>query len=253
MTVKHTARHRHDDDLTIPAAIKVLASHQKSKKGAPAYSRYVNRPLGRVFAAIAYRWNLTPDRVTFASGLTSLSGIIVLAAAPPSLPVGIAVSLLLVLGYALDSADGQLARLSGGGSPAGEWLDHVVDCIKVNLLHLTVLLSLYRHTDLDHRLLLLPVAYVLVANLYFFSFILGDLLKRLHGQNAPAPERKPSALRSLLVAPTDYGVMCLVFMLWGTPTTFLWAYGIMMLGTAGYTALGLPKWRRDMAALQGVS
>ena len=51
---------------------------------------------------------------------------------------------LLVVGYAFDAADGQLARLRGGGIIAGEWLDHMVDAIKVASLHLAVLVGLYR-------------------------------------------------------------------------------------------------------------
>ena len=57
---------------------------------------------------------------------------------------GVVVSLLLILGYALDSADGQLARLLGGGTPEGEWLDHVIDSAKLATIHLAVLVSLYR-------------------------------------------------------------------------------------------------------------
>ncbi|GAB79030.1 CDP-alcohol phosphatidyltransferase [Austwickia chelonae] len=247
-TTRQTAR----SSKSIADTVRLLASYQKSNKGAPAYSRFVNRPLGRVFAAVAYRLGMTPNQVTLVSGSTSLLGIICLATLQPSWTTGLLVSLLLVLGYALDSADGQLARLTGGGSPAGEWLDHVVDCVKISLLHLTVLISLYRFTDLDRALLLVPAAYVLVANLYFFAFILGDLLKRTKGVAPARNTQKASVLRSLAVAPTDYGVMCLVFLAWGTPAVFLSAYGILLAGTAGYVALGLPKWFRDMAALAEV-
>ncbi|WP_116116027.1 CDP-alcohol phosphatidyltransferase family protein [Austwickia chelonae] len=232
--------------------VRLLASYQKSNKGAPAYSRFVNRPFGRVLAAVAYRLGMNPNQVTLVSGTTSLLGIICLATLPAAWTTGVLVTFLLVLGYALDSADGQLARLTGGGSPAGEWLDHVVDCIKISLLHLTVLISLYRFTELDRALLLIPAAYVLVANLYFFAFILGDLLKRTKGVKPARSTQKASVLRSIAVAPTDYGVMCLVFLAWGAPTIFLTAYAILLAGTAGYVALGLPKWFRDMVALAEV-
>ncbi|MBW3084136.1 hypothetical protein KEM60_00320 [Austwickia sp. TVS 96-490-7B] len=238
---------------SIPDTVRLLAGFQKSSQGAPAYSRFVNRPLGRVFAAIADRLNLTPNQVTLISGLTSLSGIAALALRPADWMTGILTATLLVLGYALDSADGQLARLTGGGSPAGEWLDHVVDCIKISLLHLTVLISLYRYTDLDRSWLLIPAGYVLVANLYFFAFILGDQLKRQHGVTRKPSGAPASVLRSLLVAPTDYGLMCLTFLLWGAPPIFLSAYAVLLLGTTGYVLLGLPKWYRDMCALPGQS
>ncbi len=55
-------------------------------------------------------------------------------------------------------------------------------------------------------------------------------------------------LRSLLVAPTDYGVLCLVFVLLGATPLFLAAYGLLALGTTGYLLLALPRWRNEMAA-----
>ncbi|OAX67752.1 hypothetical protein A5N15_01010 [Rothia kristinae] len=47
-------------------------------------------------------------------------------------------ALLFALGYAMDSADGQVARVTGASSPGGEWLDHVVDSVRVPAIHLTV-------------------------------------------------------------------------------------------------------------------
>ena len=64
----------------------------------------------------AYLRGLTPDQVTGISACLTFVGHRVPGAAPPALWVGVVVSLALVLGYALDSADGQLARLRGGGS-----------------------------------------------------------------------------------------------------------------------------------------
>src|SRR5688572_6062190 len=106
------------------AAVERLASAQKGSRNAPAYSRWVNRPLGRRFAAMAYVAGLTPDRVTGISGCFTFARIGVLALADPHPLVGLLVGVLLVIGYALDSADGQLARLRGGGTLRGEWLDH---------------------------------------------------------------------------------------------------------------------------------
>lgn len=233
---------------TLAQTIDRLRSHQKPNRGAPAYSRFVNRPLGRVIAAAGFRAGLTPNRVTAISGTLSLVGIALIATTRPTASLGIAVAVLLALGYAFDSADGQLARLLGGGSAAGEWLDHVVDCAKISLLHLGVLLSLQR-TDVARGWLLLPIAFVFVANLFFFSFILTELLTRTR-RVGPAPEKASSSvLRSLVVAPTDYGLLCVAFLIWGWTSGFLLVYGLLMLGTAGYVALGLPKWFRDMRSL----
>ena len=130
------------------AAVRQLQRAQKSSRGAPAYSLYVNRPLGRVLAAAAYGLRLTPNQVTAISAVFTFAGLAVLAIAPAEPWIGLLVAALLVLGYALDSADGQLARLTGGGSLSGEWLDHTVDSVKVVAFHLAVLVTLYRNFDL---------------------------------------------------------------------------------------------------------
>lgn len=236
-------------------ALHTLKSRQKSGKGAPAYSRFVNRRLGRHLAAAAYQARLTPNAVTALSGLCSFTGIALLALLPPSLPLAFAVTAALVLGYALDSADGQLARLRGGGSRSGEWLDHMIDAVKISSLHLAVLIFLFRAgVPADRAWLLIPIGFTVVAAVSFFGMILNDQLRRASGlasgQDAAAdPGRSASALRSLLVVPTDYGVLCLIFLLLAWPAAFFVGYGVLFAGSAGYLLLAAVKWFRDMRAL----
>jgi phosphatidylglycerophosphate synthase len=226
-----------------------LKRHQKSSAGAPAYSRFVNRPLGRFLAAAGYHLRLTPDAVTLISAVWSGIGIGLLFTTRPTISMGIAVAVLLALGYAFDAADGQLARLGGGGSAAGEWLDHVVDCAKVSLLHAAVLVSLER-TGVPRAWLYVPLGFLVVANLFFFTYIVGALLFRDHGGGARPPSASSSVLRSLAALPTDYGLLCAVFLLWGVPSVFLGVYGLLLLGTMGYLALALPKRFRELKALR---
>jgi len=105
--------------------LRRLAAAQKGATGAPAYSRFVNRPLGRLLAGLAFHAGLTPNAVTAVSAASTTAGIALLALAPPSVPMGLAVAVCLVLGYALDAADGQLARLRGAarlrGSGSTTW------------------------------------------------------------------------------------------------------------------------------------
>jgi phosphatidylglycerophosphate synthase len=232
-------------------SVRALRSAQKSNRGAPLYSRLVNRPLGRLFAAAAYQLGLTPNQVTAVSALFTFSGIAVIALLRPSAFMGIAVGLLLVVGYALDSADGQLARLRGGGSQAGEWLDHVCDGAKLATLHLAVLVSFYRFGGLgDELLLLVPLAYSAVDSLWFFAFILTDRMRKPAGPALAVADRaRPSMMRSLLSAPTDYGLLCVVFLTFGSRSVFVVLYGFMLLGTAGHLSLALPKWYRDVKRL----
>jgi phosphatidylglycerophosphate synthase len=229
-----------------------LRGAQKGATGAPAYSRFVNRKLGRVLAAAAFHAGLTPNAVTGISALFTFAGIAVLALVSPSWPMGVAVTLLLALGYALDSADGQLARLRGGGSPAGEWLDHMVDSLKIASLHLALLVGLYRFEPVERgAVLLLPLAFSVVSVVLFFGTLLNESLRAQHGARTRAArtEERPSVLRSLLVAPTDYGVLCLVFVLLGAPVVFVTVYGLLGLATAVFLLLAGIKWFREMGRL----
>src|SRR4051812_37448862 len=123
------------------SALTRLGAAQKSPKGAPAYSLYVNRPLGRRLAALAYALGVTPNSIPSLSAGATFLGIVALAALPIAWWTGLVVALLLVVGYALDAADGQLARLRGGGSISGEWLGHTGGAGKAPALHIPLLVN----------------------------------------------------------------------------------------------------------------
>ena len=230
------------------AVVARLADAQKSRApGAPAYSIYVNRPLGRLLAAAAYLVGLTPNAVTAISAAFTFSAIVIIAIVPPTPWIGLVVGLLLILGYALDSADGQVARLRGGGSPAGEWLDHVVDAAKTSSLHLAVLVSWQRFVELPSELLLLvPIGFAIVAAVLFFATILNDFL-RVRSDRAGRPAG--GGIRSLLVLPTDYGVLCITFLLFGVPTVFVPLYALLFLANLAFALLALPKWFRELSRI----
>lgn len=236
--------------VSFTESVRALRTAQKSSRGAPLYSRLVNRPLGRVLAALAHQAGLTPNQVTAVSAGFTFAGIAVVALVPPTPLSAAGVALLLVVGYALDSADGQLARLRGGGSAAGDWLDHVCDCLKTTTVHLAVLVSLHRSADLPEPWLLVPLLYAAVDTLLFFAFVLTETRRRAAGPALAVADRtRPSLVRSVLSLPTDYGVLCLVLLTLAWPSVFLVLYGAMFLGTTGYTALALPKWFRDLTRL----
>jgi phosphatidylglycerophosphate synthase len=232
--------------------LRRLGAAQKGAKGAPAYSRFVNRKLGRVLAALAYHAGLTPNAVTGISAVFTFTGIGLLALVRPSWGMGLAVTACLVLGYAFDAADGQLARLRGGGSAAGEWLDHMVDSVKIASLHLAVLVGLYRFQPVDSETaLLLPIGFSIVSVVLFFGTLLNEALRAQHGAptRAQTTTERPSVLRSLLVVPTDYGLLCCVFVLLGAPAIFLGVYGLLFVATAGYLLLASVKWFGEMGRL----
>ncbi|MCW2685061.1 MAG: CDP-alcohol phosphatidyltransferase [Blastococcus sp.] len=251
MTVADTARLEPARE-SLRATLQRLSGAQKGAAGAPAYSRFVNRKLGRLLAACAFHAGLTPNMVTGISALFTGTGIALLALVAPSWPVGVGVTACLVLGYAFDAADGQLARLRGGGSPAGEWLDHMVDAVKTSTLHLAVLISLYRFEGVPRGpWLLVPLGFCIVAAVLFFGTMLNEALRERHGAvtRAQRTAQRPSVLRSLVVVPTDYGLLCCVFVLLGAPAVFFPAYTFLFLATAGYLVLACGKWFREIGRL----
>ena len=242
-----------DEDTGFSASYRRLRDAQKTSFGAPLYSLLVNRPLGRVFAAAAFQVRATPNQVTAVGSVFTYAGILLVALLAPAWWVGVLVAVLLVLGYALDSADGQLARLRGGGSLAGEWLDHMLDAGKAVSLHLAVLIGWYRFLPgREVGWLLVPIAFAIAAVVLFFGQLLNEQLMRVHRlrEGIPTPPRQgASPLRSLGKLPTDYGLLCACFLLMGLPTVFLTAYTVLAAATAGLLALSLVKWFREMKAV----
>jgi phosphatidylglycerophosphate synthase len=239
--------------VSFGSTIRRLAAAQKPPaQGSPAYSRFVNRRLGRVLAAASHQAGLTPDQVSAVSAVCSAIGVALVALVPPTGWSAFAVTVALVLGYAFDSADGQVARLRGGGTPAGEWLDHVLDAFKTAAVHLSVLICWYRFYGLDNAgWYLVPIAFTLVASGLFFAMWVTDRFRRAFPDQAPPPATasRAAVLRSLLVAPTDYGVLILSFVLLAVPAAFMTVYGLLLAGTALFTAAALPKWFREVSRL----
>lgn len=239
----------------ISEAMTRLRAAQKSSRGAPAYSRFVNRPLGRPLAATAAALGATPTHVTMLSAAATFSGIAGIALLPPGAWASIAITALLVLGYALDSADGQLARLTGSFSLSGEWLDHLFDAAKAVTIHLAVLAAWLRYPDLDPRLLVIPPLFAAVASTFFFGVVAVDLLRRIHRlqQRDEAPAAAPartSVAYSLLVAPADYGLLCLVFLTLWVPWLFVALYTALAVVNALLLAASALRWYRSLRALE---
>ncbi|MFC3686877.1 CDP-alcohol phosphatidyltransferase family protein [Aquipuribacter hungaricus] len=242
-------------------AVSRLATAQKPGHGVPAYTRWPNRWLGRRLAAAAHVVGATPDQVTWASAAASLVGIVLVVAVPPSLWSAVVVTVLLLLGYALDSADGQLARLRGGGSPAGEWLDHVVDAVRLPLVHASLVVGFARWEGLPAWAPLVPLGFLVVAVVRFFAMMLTEqvLARAAAGRlrsEAPEPAaaggRRP-LLRSYVLLPVDFGVLALVFLLLASPLLLLLGYGLLFVINAAWLVLTLGRRYREVAALAAPS
>ena len=238
------------------AVVHRLAGSQKpAARSAPAYSRFVNRRIGRYIAAWAYRAGLSPNAVTGISALWTLAAIVLLVLVPPSWWLGVAVTLLLLIGYAFDSADGQVSRLTGTSSPAGEWLDHMVDAVKASSLPIALAIGFYRFDVVPVAWLLVPLAFSIISAVLFFSMILTEQLRRQHGTVPLASDSagRPTWIRAILVAPMDYGVFCLSFLLLGYLPAFTAVFTFLAAATAIFVLLSSIKWFRELLAIPAVA
>jgi phosphatidylglycerophosphate synthase len=186
--------------------------------------------------------------------LLSGLGISLLALGSPGALLGVAVAVLLAAGYVMDSVDGQLARLRGGGSKSGEWLDHTIDCFKVSLLHLAVLVSWFRFPFYSSTaVLLVPIGFEVVAMATYFGLILMPTLRVAPAFGVPSVPLVENRWRKWLLLPLDYGVVCWSFLLLIWPPLFAAAYFFMFLASAGGLALALRKWWRELRVLDAAS
>lgn len=232
-------------------ALTALRAAQKSPRGVSPYSSRVNRPAGRVLAAAADALGLRPNQVSLLSGLVSFLAIGLLVGLRPAPVQGLAVGAALLVGFALDAADGQLARLRRTGSRTGEWFDHVLDCAVKLGLHAAVLVAWYR-LGVDGALLLVALGFQFVAVLLFFG---GTLAAKLHEQGdrearatgvGPDP-RAESRVPAVLLLPVDYGVIGLSFLLWGFQDTFRPVYIVLFAAHAAYLPAYARHWLRGLS------
>lgn len=243
--------------------VRQLVAAQKSNRGAAGYSRWVNRPIGRQFAAVAHLAGLSPNQVSLVSAVFTCGGIALVATVRPSWWQAVIVVLTLVIGYALDSADGQVARLQGSGSPAGEWLDHVLDALKISTFHLAVAISWFRWYDLhDAGWLLIPLAFGAISAVFFFTLMLSDMLRRIARVESGGtsvttstvnPNEAAPMLRSIVVLPNDYGVLCLTMVLLPAQTAFIVLYSVLAACNLLFLLAGCARWFREMKALRRVA
>jgi phosphatidylglycerophosphate synthase len=181
--------------------------------------------------------------------------LILIAVIPPAGPWNLFAGLLLMAGYVLDSADGQLARLRGGGSKAGEWLDHVVDAVKTALVHGALAVAWFRFYEFDSAAwLLIPLAFGVVHSTYFFSLMLADDLRHLAkvergGIAAGSSRKRRGVLRSILMLPNDWGVLCIALMLLPFQWLFVTVYALLLAANTVFLFAGWARWYRELVML----
>lgn len=85
-----------------------------------------SRPLGLLFAKLGYKWNMHPNQVSVASLIVGVIGGALLYY-QNDVVMTVTGSLLVTFAGVLDSADGQLARISKQSSEFGRIVDGLID------------------------------------------------------------------------------------------------------------------------------
>ena len=218
--------------------LRSLSSAQKSGDGVPAYTRWVNRRAARIVAATAAAADVTPNGVTALSAALSVSGLAVLLIAGPQWWSALLCGALLAAGYVFDSADGQVARLTGTGSPAGEWLDHVVDAARTPMIHLSVAVTVMLHLPGLNWLAVIGLCFAILSTAQFMSQILAEQLVRRSGGEEPTGSR---IKQSVILLPSDSGVLCWSFVLWFSPLLFALVYTALFALNAVHTLTSMRR------------
>jgi phosphatidylglycerophosphate synthase len=111
------------------------ADYYAVNRGGGLFSEAVSQRFGARIAVVAHKRKLAPTVLTVANlGLGCLVSFAVIAAAGPvaegrmwAWPIGLLALIGWQVAYALDCADGQLARVTGQTSPAGARIDVLCD------------------------------------------------------------------------------------------------------------------------------
>lgn len=222
-----------------------LGAAQKPAQGVPAYTRWVNRRGARLVAAGAFGLHMTPNQVTGISAALSTMGMVLLVTLTPTWWVGGIVAALLAAGYLFDSADGQLARVSGVSSTTGEWVDHVVDAFRSPAIHLAVAVAVYLHRGDQMWLAVIALVYALVTSGQFLSQILAEAFVKSAGR----AQTRGGNVRSFVLLPTDPGTLCWSFLLWGFAPAFGVGYVLLAAIAVAHSAMSLRRRYRDLMAV----
>jgi phosphatidylglycerophosphate synthase len=208
---------------------------------------YINRPAGRALAAVGHGFGASPNQLTMISATLTTCALLAIIFIPPAPWVGVPVTMLLVLAYALDSADGPLARFQGTSSAQGEFFDHMVDCAKTVAIHAAVLIHLVRFDESAATpLLAVPLAYQFAAVMIYCGGLLVDSHRRRQSVPTGATTESSTLTRALILLPVDYGVLCLSFLLLGVSEVFVPVYTALAAAHVVYMVAYLAKWYREL-------
>ena len=190
-----------------------------SSGGGFLFSRLVSDRVGTLIAALAEPRNVHPSVLTLGNLALGVAGsaLVVLGDGAEAMSImGLAGVILWQLAYALDCADGQLARATGRASSSGARLDTFVD-LAVQTSVLVAIASVVEHWSHPPTALV-----VILVGTWYVNFI-GYLHDRIDAKAVPSLLPSRATLVSVVKLSRDYGFVALVLGVWlaVAPTTLL--------------------------------
>lgn len=234
-----------------PVFDEIRRIYRQSLKPADSYfNLYLARPLAAPLVAAFARTRVTPNQITFLSIIVAFAAMVPLVLHGGAL--GLALGIIGVeLAYILDSADGQLARVTGRTSPVGAELDFLMDELKAFLLVAALALRWHLHDGGgDHALYVgLATLVVIGSALSLTRFVrtpeyaeATGTARQRHGQSAAAARQRKGPLwpvEMLARLISQYPVTLPIFAIVDRLDIFLYAYGAVHLLYVGRTTLVL--------------
>lgn len=197
--------------------------------GGHPVTRIFSQRGGAFFAWLGYRLGMSPNQLTIIACLTSVTGALAYAVTGASLKLMIAAIALTQIGYALDCADGQLARGSRRTSPLGRWLDVYLDMLTITSLCFATLYRIYTSEPA-----LMSWA-ILASGLYCYARV-GNLLTctiARTGMTSGEDNHDKSLARMLFLITIDTPIVLLCICLLGSHP--LWLVGYLAAVSVAFT------------------
>jgi phosphatidylglycerophosphate synthase len=197
---------------TTPAAARQTGRHRAAEfraqhRGGGLFTETINQRVGAVAAVIAERAGAPPTILTLTNLVIGVgTSIAVAALAPalsdgriPAMPVGLVALVLWQLAYSLDCADGQLARVTGQGSPAGARID--VLCDVASQIALVAAVSAVAHAYRPH----LPIWFIAVFAAGWMINLVASVLQQ--GATGASLVTSGNPVIRVIKLVRDYGAM----------------------------------------------
>jgi len=124
---------------------------------------------------LADRPGVTPDRITLASGVLKLLGMVMLVLLP-GYSAGVAAAVLINLGLVADNMDGTLARYRRGGTYYGYFVDKALDFCGLALLFLAMGLRAHHKYGTVESLLLPTMGFMGAAVAAYTKWVCNKVL-----------------------------------------------------------------------------